>query len=370
MVIFTAHIAETPAFAAPAFQWKLSGRCAIMGLFESRPCQLGAKMIADPKPSGSRRVHKHPKYLLKVCVEGPGVRPKSISVPDLVRICDTIQTAVYRQAEVKEGERSLRPGPVSAAAHQECTLELTGLGKGSTTLSFRLAKPQQPLPLPDMVTFGASVIAEVASTINTLGSKKNNGAQDIDAGLLDSFRRLGEILDRRAITQIKLTVPRVNGHRKIVAVFNKSVRERVLRRIKVPTEHVLTVDGILEMADFKELGKLCRVHPSVGQPIQCVFEPEKEDEVYQALRRPVRLTGLAKINPNTGKAEELQIREIETLDPLLMGAKEFFASRTLEQLAQAQGVGPLTNPDVLLGGWPDEDNLDQFLEETYQTRSD
>jgi hypothetical protein len=315
-------------------------------------------------------VHKHAKYLLKVQVEGPGVRPKSITVPDLVRICDTIQTALYRQAEVKEGERSLRPGPVIAAAHQECTLELTAVGKGSTTLSFRLAKPQQALPLPEMVTFGASVVADLASAIRAFGSPKADSLQRIDAGLLDSFKKLGETFDNRGITQIKLSVPRRDGHPKIVAVFNRSVRERVLRRIKVPTEEPLTVEGTLEMADFKELGKVCRVHPPVGQPVQCVFEPEKEDEVYQALRRPVRLGGKARINPNTGRVEELQIEHIEILERLMMGASGFFAGRTLEQLAQAQGVPPLTNPDVLLGGWPDEDNLDQFLEETYQMRSD
>jgi len=327
-------------------------------------------MIADRKSGGNGTVHRHPKYLLKVQIEGPGVRPKSISVPDLVRICDTIQTAVYRQAEVREGERSLRPGPVIAAAHQECTLELIGVGKGSTTLSFRLAKPQQPLPLPGVITFGAEVIAEVASVIRVLGFKKNSDTQDVDAGLLDSFKKLGEVLDKRTISQIKLSVPRRNGHAKIVAVFNRNVRERVLHRIKLPTQQQLTVEGILEMADFKELGKVCRVHPALGQPIQCVFEPEKEDEVYLALRRPVRLAGAAKINPNTGKPEELQINRIEILDRLMVGAKEFFASRTLEQLAHAQGVRPLTDPDVLLGGWPDEDNLDQFLEETYEMRSD
>jgi hypothetical protein len=47
----------------------------------------------------------------------------------------------------------------------------------------------------------------------------------------------------------------------------------------------------------------------------------------------------------------------------------FFASLTLDQLAERQGVRPLEDPEVLLGGWPDDEDLDAFLEETYQSRS-
>ena len=54
---------------------------------------------------------------------------------------------------------------------------------------------------------------------------------------------------------------------------------------------------------------------------------------------------------------------------LLSGAKEFFADRSLSDLAKTQGVKPLDNPSVLLGGWPDGENIDEFLEHTYRERS-
>lgn len=310
---------------------------------------------------------KRPKYQLKVKVEGPGVRPKSISVPDLVRLCDAIQSAVHRQAEALTGSPTLRPGPISTTAHEECTLELIGLGKGSTTLSFRLAKPQQALP--GMRTVGTEVVAKVASTIRVLGSHKKAANGEIDPGVLDSLRRLGELLEKKSISDIKLSVPRHNGAPRVSAVLNKSVYNRIIQTIKSPIEQQMSVEGTLEMADFKELGKVCRIHPPVGQAIQCVFDPTKEEEVYQALRKPVRLSGTARINPNTGKPEELRIETIEILEQLMVGAKDFFSSRSIEQLAQAQGVRPLTNPAILAGGWPEEENLDEFLEATYQNRS-
>ena len=82
---------------------------------------------------------KHTQPLLKLRIEGPGVRSGAISVPDLVRICQATQDAVSRQAEAMRGGQSLRPGPKSSVVYQECTLELTGIKKGSTVLPFALA---------------------------------------------------------------------------------------------------------------------------------------------------------------------------------------------------------------------------------------
>jgi hypothetical protein len=138
--------------------------------------------------------------------------------------------------------------------------------------------------------------------------------------------------------------------------------------VKLPTQGQLTIEGKLEMADFKETGKLCRIHPPIGLPLQCTFEPDIEERVYDALRKPVRLTGTARLNPNTGRPEELKIEKIEILDELLLGAKDFFASRSLEQLAEAQGVRPLTNPADLAGGWPADENIDEFVTAIYETR--
>jgi hypothetical protein len=91
---------------------------------------------------------KRTKPLLKLRIDGPGVRSGAISVPNLVRICQAAQDAVNRQVEAMQGGQSLRPGPKSSVVYQECTLELTGIKKGSTTLPFGLAKTQPTLPIP------------------------------------------------------------------------------------------------------------------------------------------------------------------------------------------------------------------------------
>jgi hypothetical protein len=326
-------------------------------------------MSTTHKKTG-RRVSKQPKYVLKVKVEGPGIHYKSIAVPDLLKLCGTIQTALHRQAEAMEKPtaQTLRRGPITASAQEECTLELIGISGGSTGLLFRYGKIQQPLPMPDAGNFGFDVVAKVAATVESLGRHKNANVE-MDDGVLESLNDLGDILDKNRITKISLYVPRHDGNRRAIkAVLNNAVRERISARVKIPTRGQLTIEGKLEMADFKELGKACRIHPPVGLALQCTFDSELEEQVYAALRKPVRLTGTARLNPTTGKPEELKIERLEILDEILVGARDFFVSRSLEQLAQAQGVRPLADPRELAGGWPQDEDIDEFIVTTYKSR--
>lgn len=307
------------------------------------------------------------KPLLRLRVDGPGVKSGGIRVPDLVKICEHTQSAVNRKAESMEGQRSLRRGPITSSVKSECTLELTRLRKGSVMLSFGLAKPQ--LPLPEATTFGAEVVAGVACDISSLGEKpKGFWEESFDPGLLDSLKNLGDVFEGKSITRIEWLVPRRIGHKKMKAVYTKTVRERVMERIKRPGRETTSIEGVLEMADFKESDKKCRIHPAIGYPVPCTFDPEKEEDVYATLRKPVRVTGEATLDPNTQRIESLHIRELSSLDPLALGASAFSSGKSFEELAAIQGVKPLESIGVLAGGWPEEENLDEVLEEIYHDR--
>jgi hypothetical protein len=307
---------------------------------------------------------RKPKYALELRIDGPGVRSGTISVPDLLRICQAAQDAVNRQAEAMRGGLSLRPGPKTIEVHDECTLELVGIEKGSTILPFRFAKPQQSLP--GAITFGADVIAEVATAVKRIGGAGKGYA--FEPGVLDSLRVLGEVFEKKRVSKVEWIVPSRPGQRAIKAVFDKRVRDRVLQKIKKPSQRSESVEGVLEMADFKEQEHKCRIHPPIGQPIVCSFDESQEDQVYQSLRKPVRVSGTAKINSNSGKIDELRIEKIGIIEPLLTGGKDFFTIRSIEELAEVQGVKPLKNPKAFAGGWPADQDVDAFLEEIYSSR--
>lgn len=51
------------------------------------------------------------------------------------------------------------------------------------------------------------------------------------------------------------------------------------------------------------------------------------------------------------------------------GAKDnFFAALSIEELAKAQSVKPLQNVSVLSGGIPEDEDVDEFLQEIYDAR--
>jgi hypothetical protein len=52
----------------------------------------------------------------------------------------------------------------------------------------------------------------------------------------------------------------------------------------------------------------------------------------------------------------------------LLGNRDFFAGKSLSELAQSQGVGPVEDISVFAGGIPDDEDVDEMLEEIYRLR--
>lgn len=73
-------------------------------------------------------------------------------------------------------------------------------------------------------------------------------------------------------------------------------------------------------------------------------------------------------SPKTANISELKAASDRLARALADGSTEFFASPSLEELAVAQGVTSQKRPADLAGGWPQEEDLDEFLYVTYRNR--
>lgn len=302
--------------------------------------------------------------ILQLKLRGPGVARGRIAVPDLIKICQEAQNVINKQAEAMKGRKTIHLGPTSGTIQQECTLELIGIKKGSTTLQFGLAKPQIPFEFKE--EFGVNVVAEVAATIRSLGSRK---PRTIDPGLLLSVYELSGVVEGGRVSGIRWVAAQRNGHKRASsAPITKTVRERAASRLSHPQKAIVYVDGILDMADFKPKERKCRIDPPIGVSIMCVFEPERENEIYQLLRKPVRVKGEATLQPYTDRIECVHIDEISALPSLSLGEGNFFTRSSIAELAEIQNVKPLTDPSVLAGGIPNDQDVDEFLGEIYSTR--
>jgi hypothetical protein len=50
------------------------------------------------------------------------------------------------------------------------------------------------------------------------------------------------------------------------------------------------------------------------------------------------------------------------------GKHDFFAGKSLSELVREQGVGPIQDISSLAGGLPDDEDIDEMLEEIYRSR--
>ena len=52
----------------------------------------------------------------------------------------------------------------------------------------------------------------------------------------------------------------------------------------------------------------------------------------------------------------------------LLGDQSFFEGKSIQELAQSQGVGPVKDISVFAGGIPDDEDVDEMLDEIYRAR--
>ena len=113
--------------------------------------------------------------------------------------------------------------------------------------------------------------------------------------------------------------------------------------------------------------------------VLCTFGEDMVDAVHEFLRRNVRVTGEATVEPDSDRIRSIAIADIE---PVTEGedafegvtAEEFWQEKDLDQLAEEQDVHPLGRLEDVLGRgaslWDDDGGFDEFLGGIYQRRHD
>ena len=304
--------------------------------------------------------------LLKVRFDGSAVGPGKLPVSLLLRFLSNLNKTLQRTGRVLRGDsESARQGRPPKDIKAEVALDLVLLTEGSpaAVLGFErhLAHPKFP-----QMDFGLEILE---CAINGLEEVQKAGEdkplpKGFDMGVLMAWRDAG-MLFSQGIERIEITL----NHRDepLTTSFTPPGFERIQQRIEGPQVNIRTIEGRLLMADFKEHGTRCRVHPSVGDPILCIFDEEQKDEVLEDILQYVRVIGEAKEDPLTRKITSIRIHDIQRLEDrddeavelLPQGtpvSRGFWESPTLDELALTQNVSPLQDVTALFGTWPGEDD--------------
>jgi hypothetical protein len=307
----------------------------------------------------------HDNDLLRVRVQGPAVASGRIAVDDLVVLVCQLQMAVERIALVLAGGRGMRRGRRPAGIERLTRLEVVALRRGSVELGLDLRREQETLAGMDVGRQAAHLL------VDGIGALREREAlpQGWDAGVLIALRETARLF-RRGIESVDLSV-RADGRRRS-ATLRPADAERVARVIAGPVSHRRTVEGRLLMADFKEPGTRCRLHPAIGPAVECTFDETHRQAVLDALTRYVRVTGDAEIEPETGTIRRLAIADIEMLDwdDTEEVAYPFWEPLGPDELAERQGVGPVARVEDLASDiWQSDEELQEFVVDTYAERT-
>jgi hypothetical protein len=304
--------------------------------------------------------------LLKIRFDGQEVGPGIIPVAHLLRFLSNMNKALQRTGRLLQGDaESLRRGQPPRHIKEDVDLNLVLLTHGSPAAVLGFERRQIALSLPTM-DFGLEILEKAIGGLETVQKDAPEDAlpAGYDTGVLMAWRDAG-ILFSQGVERIELAL----NHREapITASFTPTGYARIQERIKGPQTNIRTIEGRLLMADFKEHGTRCRVHPAAGDPVLCLFDKEQKDEVLGDILQYVRVIGEAKEDPVSGKITSIKIHDIERLedredeaaDLLPQGtpiSQTFWESPTLAELAESQNVQPMASVQSLFGTWPGEED--------------
>jgi len=307
--------------------------------------------------------------LLSVRMEGEAIGSSRVGVSHLMHLLKTLDDALLRTGQVVQGEAdSMRRGPKGKSLKEEIALDLVLFTHGSSATVIGFERRAQP-SLPGLDT-GITILQRALYGLATVQEPDPALPMGFDSGVLMAWRNMGSLFEK-GCSLITFTLN--HSPQPLISKYTLEGFHRIKQRIQGPITNVRTIEGRLLMADFKEHGTRCRVHPSVGEPVLCLFGEEQKDEVLEDILHYVRIVGEAKEDPMTGRITSIKIHDIQRLEDkeneqaelLPQGTPlptDFWQSPTLEQLAEAQDIRPIQDISALFGSWPGE--IDDGFEES------
>jgi hypothetical protein len=311
--------------------------------------------------------------LLTIRLEGPAIGHARIGVDRLVKLLTEFSKAVYRNGRLIESDAKTRiREPNDKSLKEQTALDVVLYTEGSRAVVVGLDR-SNPEILPIHLDPTIEALHASINGLKKIQRKGNSIPDGVDLGVLLAWKEVG-VLFAHGVSEMKFSLRQ--GRKTLRTTYTPKGFLCLQEKIKGPITNVRAVEGRLMMADFKEQGTRCRIHPETGAPILCLFKDEQKEDILDNMLHYVRIVGEAKIDPNSDRIEAIKIIDIERLeeredreiDLLPQGtpvSSEFWVPQSFEELVRAQGVMPLSDPSVLFGTWPGgpDDNFEKRIAE-------
>ena len=309
------------------------------------------------------------EHFLSIRLAGQSIGSARIPVNHLIRLLEGFHKALFRTGRVLQGQAdSVRRGPVQHSIKDEIALDLIEITHGSpaTVLCLDRSCGQQQFECMD---FGMEIIEKCLKGLESVQTDASELPPGFDAGVVMAWRDLG-VMFELGVSEMRFSLN--HSPHPLAVDYTTSGYQRVQERILAPRTNIRTIEGRLLMVDLKEHGTRCRVHPSIGDPILCLFDDSRKEEVLENITRYVKVIGEAKEDPVSGKVTSIQLHDIQRMesreeerkDLLPQGTplpNDFWQALSLDELAESQAAVPLQDVSVLFGTWPGD--IDDGFEE-------
>jgi hypothetical protein len=288
---------------------------------------------------------------LTVRAAGPATITGRISLAELARIASTLQATLERIALSVAGGRpraGRRPQEIAEAVR----LDFIGFSPGSAVLELVRA---QPKTFDDLLSESFTVLTRGVNEIRETGERPSGEiSRHFNRTVLNSLVNLCGGIGRNNLTHIEFYTGD-SVHFTLDSRTQSSLRR--IRRSTVEPDTVIT--GRLHMGDFDPMTLRCRIDTNLGS-IWCDFDIELKDAVFEHMDQLVAARGTAELDADGASVRVLHLTSLTAVDTA--------ESKSLDELAQEQGVSPLADVQQLCGE-PVED-FDLFLQAIRVARGD
>lgn len=313
-----------------------------------------------------------PGFAIKI--EGPRVGEARLSANDLATIISRSQQALKRIAQVLYGESSIGKGRKKKDIEELCELFLVGWKPGSALAEVELAEPPAQMGLIGHI--GEESLKAFFNGMARIRAQTPDITQTLppgfDVGVIQTCDILGKVLEH-GIDTLSFQPTRLTDV--VPVTFDRPLREKMRNFLgkRIDQQQVEKV-GRLEVLDGHN-GLQGRLWEPDGTKWLCIFKPEHQEILAEAWLHTVHVVGEAVVE--IGKERTLHVASVLLLEEEIgetsyTGEAEkppFWTSLSLEQLAEIQGVEPVTDLHSISALWPANDDPDRMLAHILDERS-
>jgi hypothetical protein len=275
---------------------------------------------------------------LTIRATGPAVSRGRISLSELSRIASGFQATIERIAVAIVGGRHLGRHPKDIV--DLVRLDFVAYRPGSAALE--LERSSELTLFDDILTDSFNALIR---GIEEIQADPNRLPRYFTPPVVNGLVTLSGGVSKRNIHAIEFIQAG-----SVRLVLNDDTRRTLKYAQKRSLEEETSIVGRLHMGDFDPMGLRCRVDTHAGS-VYCDFDDDLRDSVFSLLDELVMASGTAELQPDGTTVRVLHLVDLSGI--------ETTTTKSLDQLAEEQGVQPIVSIDDLRG--EPVDDFDEFL---------